>query len=75
LHLPDDEIENFWHYNGSLTTPPCSEGVKWYVAQKHIQASHEQIEAMAKLVHHKNNRPTQELNGRVIKTSNDHDED
>ncbi len=67
--LPSEEIKNFWHYNGSLTTPPCSEGVKWYVAQKNIYASEEQIEKMAALVHHHNYRPTQELNGRKIKSA------
>ncbi len=71
--LPDEKIEHFWHYTGSLTTPPCSEGVKWYVAQKHIYASAEQIEEMAALVHHKNNRPTQAINGRVILSSQDDD--
>jgi len=64
--LPDTEVEDYWHYNGSLTTPPCSQGVKWYVAKKHIHASVEQIEAMAALVHDNNYRPTQPLNGRVI---------
>ena len=71
--LPDEKIKHFWHYNGSLTTPPCSEGVKWYVAQKRVHASAEQIEEMAALVHHKNNRPVQAINGRVIKTSTDDD--
>ncbi len=64
--LPDDDIEDFWHYKGSLTTPPCSEGVKWYVAKKHIHASHTQIETMATLLHHNSYRPTQPLNGRAI---------
>ena len=67
--LPSEEVESFWHYNGSLTTPPCSEGVKWYVAQKHIYASEEQIEEMAALVHHHNYRPTQALNGRKVKSA------
>ena len=69
--LPSEEIENFWHYDGSLTTPPCSEGVKWYVAQKHIHASEEQIEKMAALVHHHNYRPNQALNGRKVLSSKD----
>lgn len=71
--LPDDEIENFWHYNGSLTTPPCSEGVEWYVAQQHIHASEEQIEEIAALLHHHNYRPTQDLNGRKVLSSKDDD--
>lgn len=71
--LPDEKIEKFWHYNGSLTTPPCSEGVKWYVAQENIYASEEQIEEMAGLLHHNNYRPTQALNGRKILSSKDDD--
>ena len=71
--LPSEEIEKFWHYNGSLTTPPCSEGVKWYVAQQHIHASEEQIEEMAALLHHHNYRPTQDLNGRKVLSSKDDD--
>lgn len=69
--LPDTELDKFWHYNGSLTTPPCSEGVKWYVAKKHIYASEEQIEEMAALVHHHNYRPTQNLNGRTVQSAHD----
>ncbi len=68
--LPAEEIESFWKYNGSLTTPPCSEGVKWYIAQKHIHVSVEQIEEMAALVHHNNYRPTQNLNGRAVESTN-----
>jgi len=69
--LPDDKVEHYWNYSGSLTTPPCSEGVTWYVAQEHITASREQIEAMATLLHHNNYRPTQALNGRVISDSDE----
>jgi len=62
--LPNDDIENYYHYSGSLTTPPCSEGVKWYVSSKHIHASHEQIEAFEHIMNHgqPNNRPLQDLN-------------
>lgn len=69
--LPNEEVKNYWHYNGSLTTPPCSEGVKWYIAQKNITASAEQIEEMAALVHHNNYRPVQAINGRTIKSVQD----
>jgi len=33
----------FWHYRGSLTTPPCSETVHWYVLQKRAEMSHKMI--------------------------------
>jgi len=54
-----------YRYSGSLTTPPCSEQVAWYVLQEPIQASAEQIAAFRKLIAG-NNRPTQPLNGRTI---------
>jgi len=57
--------EEYYHYVGSLTTPPCSENVQWYILKKPEEASKEQIEAMRK--YHVNNfRPIQELNNRVI---------
>ncbi|MBL8863732.1 MAG: carbonic anhydrase family protein [Planctomycetes bacterium] len=54
-----------YRYSGSLTTPPCSEEVAWFVLQQPIQASRAQIDAFRKIVHG-NNRPTQPLNGRVV---------
>jgi carbonic anhydrase len=54
-----------YRYDGSLTTPPCSEGVKWFVLTTPIELSAAQIAAFrAVLVG--NNRPVQPLNGRVI---------
>lgn len=56
-----------YRYEGSLTTPPCSEGVQWVVMATPIQLSSAQIEAFRRLVHG-NNRPVQPLNGRQIAT-------
>ncbi len=62
--LPSNTKEYF-HYMGSLTTPPCSEVVNWYVLAKPIEASKDQIEAFAHLIH-ENNRPVQPLNRRFV---------
>ncbi len=62
--LPRDTKEYF-HYMGSLTTPPCSEVVNWYVLAEPIEASKEQIEAFSKVIH-ANNRPVQPLNRRFV---------
>jgi len=56
---------SYYRFNGSLTTPPCSEGVRWIVLKKPVEVSHEQIEALHKLMHY-NNRPIQPLNARII---------
>jgi carbonic anhydrase len=56
-----------YRYDGSLTTPPCSEGVRWFVMTQPIQMSKEQIEAFQAIIHD-NNRPVQPLNGRTVLT-------
>jgi len=56
-----------YRYDGSLTTPPCSEGVKWFVLANPIALSAEQIAAFRTVIQG-NNRPTQPLNGRKIVT-------
>jgi carbonic anhydrase len=56
---------DYYRFNGSLTTPPCSEGVLWLVMKKPIEASKEQIELFSKVMG-KNNRPVQPLNARVV---------
>lgn len=52
--------------NGSLTTPPCSEGVNWVVLETPVEAGAEQIKAMAKMIGYPNNRPVQPLNARIV---------
>ncbi len=64
--LAPTEKKDFYHYVGSLTTPPCSEGVQWFVLKNPSSASKEQIAAFRKY-YHENDRPVQELNDRVIK--------
>lgn len=54
-----------YRYAGSLTTPPCSEQVSWFVLQQPITASAEQIATFRKVIH-RNNRPVQPLHGRTI---------
>jgi carbonic anhydrase len=57
---------DYYRFNGSLTTPPCSEGVVWAVFKKQVTASKAQIEALSKVVGHPNNRPVQPINARLI---------
>ena len=58
----------YYEYEGSLTTPPCSEGVRWFVLQKRDTLSKEQLQAFRKLYPH-NARPVQPLNGRTVEAS------
>ncbi len=62
--LLPDKFE-YYTFPGSLTTPPCSEGVTWLVVSHRMTASKEQIDAFAKL-YPNNYRPVQPLNGRKI---------
>jgi len=55
-----------YRFNGSLTTPPCTEGVRWLVMKEPVPASVEQIERFARVMHHPNNRPIQETNARAV---------
>ena len=57
---------HYYLFSGSLTTPPCSEGVRWLVIQNPVTASKAQIDAFAKAVGFPNNRPVQPLNARQV---------
>lgn len=57
---------SYYHYMGSLTTPPCTEGVNWFVMKTAQQASAEQINLLKKYMPENNFRPVQPLNGRTI---------
>lgn len=58
--------DDYFLYNGSLTTPPCTEGVQWVVMKQPIIASAEQIQHYHDLLGFDNNRPIQPHNARVI---------
>ena len=60
------ENRDYYRFSGSLTTPPCSEGVRWLLLKTPMTASKEQIEAFEEVMRHHNNRPVQPLNGRVV---------
>ena len=60
---------SYFTYMGSLTTPPCSEGVLWMVMKQPVQISSEQIGIFARL-YPMNARPIQSAAGRLIKESN-----
>ncbi|MCL4155228.1 UNVERIFIED_CONTAM: hypothetical protein GTU68_040977 [Idotea baltica] len=59
------ENQHTFRYEGSLTTPPCSEHVHWMVFEEHIQMSADQIQAFQRIFPH-NNRPVQPLNDRTV---------
>jgi len=62
------ETLDYFQYEGSLTTPPCSEGVSWHVLRTPIELSPAQIEAFRAIVP-VNNRPVQPLHGRIVRAS------
>ena len=61
--LPDNR--DYFRYMGSLTKPPCSEGVSWYVLQNPVQFSAAQIDQIGKLMGY-NARPEQHRNHRMV---------
>jgi len=58
----------YFAFQGSLTTPPCSEGVQWLVLRSPVDVSSDQVAAFGK-IYPKNARPTQTTNGRAIRKS------
>jgi carbonic anhydrase len=60
------QTRNYYTFSGSLTTPPCSEGVTWFVLQRPSTLSNVELKTLAKLYPH-NARPVQPLNERTVK--------
>lgn len=58
----------YYRYTGSLTAPPCTEGVTWFVLKTPVEISPGQIDAFAKLYPH-DVRPPQPLNDRIVEES------
>jgi carbonic anhydrase len=68
IHAADllPAVQTTFRYSGSLTTPPCTEGVNWLVMTTPVEISAEQIETLASLFEEGNNRPVQPLNERPL---------
>lgn len=62
--LPKDR--GAYHYYGSLTTPPCSEGVNWTVLKTPVEVSEEQVQQFRTLMGMDNNRPVLPVNKRFV---------
>ncbi len=61
--LPEDR--SYYYYQGSLTTPPCTEGVQWYVLRQPQQLSTSQLTAF-RAIFSNNARPVQPLHARTV---------
>jgi carbonic anhydrase/nucleoid-associated protein YgaU len=57
---------SYYAFSGSLTTPPCTEGVNWFMVDQRITASQAQIDAFTAIIG-ENARPVQPLNDRLIR--------
>jgi carbonic anhydrase len=64
--LPADR--GYWTYTGSLTTPPCTEDVRWFVFEQEISIGRDQLRAFAAMFK-VNSRPLQDAHGRHIEAN------
>jgi carbonic anhydrase len=60
-----DKTVSLYRYDGSLTIPPCTEGIKWNIYSQPLNAAKYQLEAF-KAIYLRNSRPVQNLNGRSV---------
>lgn len=74
MHFPAEKLlpqdHHFYSFDGSLTTPPCSEPVQWFVMQQPLELSTQQLAAFKTLIGKGNARPIQARNNRQILHSN-----
>lgn len=59
-------VQTTFRYNGSLTTPPCTEGVNWLLMTTPVALSIQQLTAFDSLFEGGNNRPVQLINDRTL---------
>jgi carbonic anhydrase len=64
--LPADR--GYWTYTGSLSTPPCTEGVRWFVIEQELSVSRDQLRIFASLFR-VNSRGLQDAHGRRIEAN------
>lgn len=57
---------DYYRFDGSLTTPPCTEGVVWLVMKQPVSTSKAQIAKFTQIMGHPNNRPVQAVNARTV---------
>lgn len=62
--MPDNK--DYYKFIGSLTTPPCTENVKWNVFKTPLTISEDQVKKFFDIFGHSNSRPIQETNERII---------
>jgi len=60
--------KGYYAFQGSLTTPPCSEDVRWMVLKQPVRIADREVAAFGKL-YSMNARPSQPLNGRAVEVS------
>jgi carbonic anhydrase len=57
---------HYLRYSGSLTTPPCTEGVLWVVMRERMTVSRDQVQTFERALGFANNRPVQPVNARAL---------
>ncbi len=62
------DTSSYYNYEGSLSTPPCSENVKWFVLKQWAEMSQEQLDAFRNVLGN-DFRPLQKRNGRIIRAT------
>ena len=64
--LPADRA--YWTYTGSLTVPPCTQGVRWFVLEEEVGLSRDQLRTFTSIFR-MNSRPLQDAHGRRIEAN------
>ncbi|MCK5917770.1 MAG: carbonic anhydrase family protein [Cocleimonas sp.] len=60
------KVRNYYRYSGSLTSPPCHEGVRWFIMNQPLKISKAHFQQFRQAIKQDNNRPVQALNARII---------